>query len=335
MKVGIAIGEHSAFFSEIQEELEQHFEISLFKSREIQTPFLKDRVDKYVMSRDLHSLMQWSDVTFFEWATHLLVAATHMPKTCGIICRLHRYELYQWADQINWDAVDRIVMVSDAKRREFSEKYPDHASKVVVISSAVDLDKFQPSQKSFNGDIGILCRVGPRKRVYELLMTFYELIRDGNDFHLHIAGGAKPIYADYVVALKDAISELDLQDMVTFYGNVEDTQSWYKNIDIFISNSYSEGLPAASIEAMASGCFNLSHRWTGADELLPDEYLYYTGNELSEKILQYRDLSEQDRLREKIRMREIACNKFDMNQKRSQIREAIEEFATSEGTNEK
>ena len=273
--------------------------------------------------------MQNNDVVFFEWASGLLAGATSMPKTCGIVTCLHRYEMYEWVDKINWNNVDRIVLVSEAKRQEFNDRFPEQSSKTAVAFPSISLQKFKPMEKNFSGNIGILCNLTPRKRVYELILVFYELSQNREDLHLHIAGGSDPAHLDYYKALLDLVFRLGLSDKVTFYGHVNDTSSWYNQIDIFISNSYSEGLQVALMEAMASGCYCLSHHWVGVDEILPVEYLFFTDNELQKKILGYCAIPEEERLKHKMFMREIACEKLDIELTKSQIRKIIEEVGTA------
>ena len=131
-----------------------------------------------------------SDAVFFEWSSELLASASHLPKRCAIITRMHRFELYQWADRVSWDAVDRIILVSKAKRREFLARFPAQADKIVVITEAVDVEKFQFQPKPYYGNIGILCHLTPRKRVYETILAFSEVAAQDSQLHLHIAGGA-------------------------------------------------------------------------------------------------------------------------------------------------
>ena len=232
---------------------------------------------------------------FFEWASGLLAAASHMPKACGIVTRLHRYELYQWASRVNWDAVDRLILVSQAKLREFGALYPEHVHKVVVIPEAVSVARFAPSAKPFNGDIGILCHIKPRKRVYELVLAFHELLTRRPGFHLHIGGGRAPGFDEYDEAVSQLVDRLGLRDKVTFYGHVDRPESWYRLIDVFVSNGYSEGLQVSPMEAMASGRYCLAHRWDGAEELLPASNLFVTNGELVERLLRYADMSASER----------------------------------------
>lgn len=327
MRLGIAISEVDPwdFMNEIYADLRKQHDTSLFKRRDCTSPIFNARINNYLYLHDLKSFMRTNEVVFYEWASDLLMTATKLPKTCGIITRLHRYEMYQWVEHINWDVVDRIILVSRAKQNEFVAHFPGQAMKTVVIPEAVSLDKFKPNNKSFNGDIGILCHLTPRKRVYDLLMTFYELTKANNEFHLHIAGGPKPGFYDYHYSILNVVNELGMQDRVTFYGNVIDTNNWYQNIDVFVSNSYSEGLQVAPMEAMASECYCLSHHWTGAEELLPEENLYYSSQELIDKILCYAELPGSEKLHQKDRMRAIVAEKFNIEKTMLQIRQIIEE----------
>jgi glycosyltransferase involved in cell wall biosynthesis len=324
MRVGIAIEETWSFLHEIAEDLGQHHQTSLFKRRTFGLPVFNARVNRYLFQHDLTQFMACNDVVFFEWASGLLAEATRLPKKCGIVTRLHRYELYEWVDRINWNAVDKIILVSYAKKQEFLQRFPDQAAKVEVIYEAVDPHKFQVKPRKFNGDIGILCHLTPRKRVYELILAFADLLEQRPDLHLHIGGGPDVTFMDYYIALHDLVKALNLNDKVTFYGNVKEPWQWYEKVDLFISNAYSEGLQVAPMEAMACGCYCLAHRWFGADELLPESHLYFTDRQLQEKILAYCALNDAAREAERTRMRSVICEKFDVHQTKVQVRKVIE-----------
>jgi glycosyltransferase involved in cell wall biosynthesis len=163
--------------------------------------------------------------------------------------------------------------------------------------------------------------------VYELVLTFYELTQRRNDLHLHIAGGPQAAYGDYFRALQHIVHELELQEKVTFYGRVNDAWNWYHGIDILVSNGYSEGLQVAPMEAMASGCYCLAHRWEGAEELLPPENLFYTDRQLQEKILAYCDSSEWEKQRQRDQMRAIVRERFDIEQTKQKIRQIVAEVS--------
>lgn len=325
LRIGVANNETWRFLSEIYEDLSHHHQTNLFKWRTFNSPLFHLWINRFVFNADMQSFMRKNDVVYFEWASGLLAPASKLRKQTGIVTRLHRYEMYRWVDKINWEAVDKIIFVSEVKKQEFLGRFPEQAEKIVVIPVAIDIQKFHPQSKKFNGDIGILCDLKPRKRVYELILSFFELTKSLNRFHLHIGGGEHGSFPDYYLAIQNLIKKLDLVDKVTLYGNVIDPENWYHKIDIFISNSYSEGLQVAPMEAMASGCYCLSHHWAGADELVPEENLFYTNKEMQEKILEYCNSSETHKQSLRERMRTIVSENFNIEETKTQIRAVIEE----------
>jgi len=327
LKLGIVITETWAFFKEVYEHLAEHHQTSLFKPREVRFPIFRDRINRTLYQRDYQSFLKSKDVVFFEWAGEQLAQASKMPKTTPIVTRLHRYEMYQWADHIQWETIDRIILVSRAKAQEFAARFPEHASKVVVIPEAISLQRFQPQYRPFRGDIGILCHLTPRKRVYELILAFAEISHQRPDLHLHIGGGKHPRFLDYYEALQVLPKKLGIQDKITFYGPVSDPEDWYRKVDIFISNSYSEGLQVSPMEAIASGCYCLSHDWDGADELLPAGNIYRTDRELAEMLSRYCDLSEAQRQQEQAALRSRVSKCFNLDEIKVQIRQVVEEAA--------
>jgi glycosyltransferase involved in cell wall biosynthesis len=330
-KVGVFVGENGnwSFFKEIFNEIDSRHKVNLFKERTYTTPILSGRLNMWAHQNGIRAILRRSDVCFFEWASELLVSASYMPKYCPIVTRLHSFEIFAWAPKVNWDHVDRVIFVSEEMRRKFNIIYPNHAQKTTVIHSACLTNKFIPVNRTFGLNLGMLCSIHPRKRIYEIIMMLNELIRQGYKAHLHIAGERihGPDLDEYYVATQNLVHKLDLAHDVTFYGKVEDTAKWLQKIDIFITNSYWEGLPASLCEAMASGCYCLSHFWDGAEEALPRENLYSTENELQQKIIEYYNFTTEERKSHQEQMRRIACEKFDLDKNKMRICEIIEEAA--------
>jgi glycosyltransferase involved in cell wall biosynthesis len=324
-RVGIFVGEDNwRFLNDVYALLSSNYQVDIFKARKYKLPFFHDRLNRLVLRLEINSFMDQCDVCFFEWSSELLATTSNMHKRGKFVTRLHRYELYQWADKINWDAVDKIILVSHAKKAEFLARFPEQLDKITVIPVFVSLDKFSYTIKQFSGDIGILCNLIPRKRVYELILAFYDLSQKIEGLHLHIGGEKTQGDEDYFEALQNLVNELHLVDKVTFYGDVSEPWKWYKKIDIFISNSYSEGLQVALMEAMASGCYCLSHRWIGADELLPQNNLFFTNAELQNQILSYCDMAESQRQEQRMAMRNIIIQKFNIEDMKCQLKEVFE-----------
>jgi len=326
MRLGVAVGSKDPwrFFDAILDDLQSHYEVDTFRFQGLKTPFLNERINRIRFHRALDRFLSEHDVVFFEWASDLLAAATRLPKRGRIVTRLHRYELFQWAPHVNWDAVDAVILVSQAMRRRFTERFPSQAGKTVILPVGVSTERYKPTAKPFAGDIGTLGSLAPRKRVYDLILAFRKLVRHRERLHLHIGGGFEPEHLDYFEALQWLVKKSGLQDRVTFYGEVRSPWEWYGRVDVFISNSYSEGLQVAPMEAMACGCQTYSHCWDGAEELVPEENLFLDGDELGERLLAYYDLPEADKRLCRERMRSIACEKFDVEKTKKGIRAVID-----------
>jgi glycosyltransferase involved in cell wall biosynthesis len=327
LRVGVAIEETWSFFREIYDYWQSQFQVTLFERPTATLPVFTDRMNRYLFSRNLQNLLQNNDVVFFEWSSELLAAATHLPKTCGIVTRLHRYEMYRWVDQVNWQAVDRLIVVTEAKKQEFLAKFPFMADRVNVIPEAVSLARFSPFDKPFRGDIGTLCSLIPRKRVYELILAFYELAVLHPELHLHIAGPEREVFAEYAQALYRLVERLGLQERVTFYGRIEDPENWYRKLDLFISNSYSEGLQVALLEAMACGIISLSHAWEGAEELLPADHLFLSEAQLIARLDNFLGLPADRRSEVRAQMIALVAGQSNLEATIQDITRVIEQVA--------
>ncbi|MFN2126432.1 MAG: glycosyltransferase [Anaerolineales bacterium] len=328
-KLGIFVGEEKwTFFNEIFTSLDNHYQCEVFKLKTINTPFFYDRLNRWAVRSGILKILKRNDTCFFEWASDYLSVASYLPKNCQIITRLHSFEIYQWAPRINWENVDKIILVSESMRRTFIELYPDQSSKTKVIYNGRSLDKFKPPpERNFQFKVGMLCSITPIKRIYEVVLMMYDLRKQGFDFKLYIGGEPFGDFR-YAKALYRLVGRLDLQDSVFFEGFVTDTAAWLRDIDVFISNSYWEGQQVALIEAIASGCYCISHHWPGADEMLPEENLFFTESQLKEKLIKFATLGVEEKYCKSVEMREIATRKFDVRRTNQEIRSVIdEEFA--------
>lgn len=317
MRIGLVVDHNlSTFIGEISAHLRRSHILVEYSAPDVKAPIFKERLYRHLYPRSLQSLINTSDVTLFEWAAADLAAASQLKLRRPIIARLHSYELYEWALRINWDSVARVVLISQAMQRQFVEVTPSIADRTIVIYHGVDLERFKPSvAKVYQRRIGMMCSIIPIKRVYEMILTLHKLRQLKRDFRLILAG--KPGHGSeyrYYVAVRRLTETLGLSNYVDFCGYISDTPEWYRDIDIFVSNSYWEGGQVALMEAMAAGCFCLAHDWNGADEMLPTENRYTTDDELIEKLIRYDALTDEDKLERQAQMRAAAVTRFDIEQ---------------------
>ena len=324
-KVGIVMDGSDAFFRPIEAALRQRHQVSRFQPRFIYAPVVGSRLNRLLLKLQLAHFLRAHDVVFFEWASSLLVLASNMRQIGRIVTRLHSFEVVTAAHLVNWAHVNETIVVSRHMYRRLLDVAVVPPLSVHAIHSGVDLGRYRPTPRTFAYRIGMACRVVPLKRVYEAILTLAELRKQGQPFTLHIAGKMGDKYNPrYALALESLVTKLNLTDYVTFYGHVDVMQGWFGQIDIFLSNSYWESLGMALLEAMASGCYCLSHCRDGAEEVLPSDNIFTTDADLRAKLLAYAALPQAQKQHEQERMRAIAEERFDEQRMVRQIIDIIE-----------
>lgn len=94
--------------------------------------------------------------------------------------------------------------------------------------------------------LGFIGRISKEKGIYELIKGF-SLIKKEN-LILKIAGDGNEFSQ-----IKNLVKNLSLENKIEFLGEIKKTEEFYKQIDILIIPSRTEGLPLVMLEAMACG----------------------------------------------------------------------------------
>jgi glycosyltransferase involved in cell wall biosynthesis len=327
MKLGIVYDGQQNFLADLLADWKDHFSIEIYDFTPIEFPVVKGRINPVLHRLSLQSFMNRQDVVFFEWVGENLVLASQLPHKANLMARLHSWELFHHAKQVNWQAIDKIVLVSQAMEQKFHEMYPGNEEKTMVLPAGKSLTRFMPQSHEFSGKLAMMGNIVPIKRVYEIVLALAVLREADPRFTLHLAGKADDSFNNqrYYASVLSLVEKLGLREQVVFDGWV-DPARWLPEMDIFVSNSYWEGQQNALIEAMAAGCYCLSHFWDGADEILPQENLFSSEVMLVEKILGYAAMPEKDKTLLQQRMRSIAAEKFDLKASLKQYRALIKSF---------
>jgi glycosyltransferase involved in cell wall biosynthesis len=319
-KLGVICFKNWKFFKDIYDRLEKDFNIKsydgyssklkLIDGHEHLKGFIGNRlVDK----KKIDEVLKWSDVAFFEWASHFLEIGTHLPKRTPMVARLHRFEIFNYAKKIDWSKLDKLVLVSNVMRKWVLDRITFPDEKTVVIYNAINTDYFKPlaPRKSLTYKLGILGDVIPRKRVYELVLAFKELSDEipEHKFRLSVAGKMEGEYPEFV---KSLVERLDLKGRVALEGRVDDIVKWYNSIDIIVSNSMHESAHLTIQEGKACGCYPIAHWWDGADEFLSRDLLYYTNAEFIERVRTFYEQSEARRQSLRKQWRDQVVNDYSL-----------------------
>jgi colanic acid/amylovoran biosynthesis glycosyltransferase len=203
----------------------------------------------------------------------------------GFSFTLHGSDLLRRADLLSAKlrACEFCVTISDFNRRHILSKYPSTPPEKVIVQrlgvdcalSSSEADTAKACARPFS-----LLSVGRLHRVkdYGFLIQACASLRDqGLDFTCSIAGEGpeRP-------ALERQIAASRLQEHVCLLGLVPrtDLPAHYRNADLVVMTSRSEGIPVALMEAMAHEKLVLAPAITGIPELVEHHrtgFLYQPG----------------------------------------------------------
>jgi glycosyltransferase involved in cell wall biosynthesis len=150
--------------------------------------------------------------------------------------------------------VTKVITNSHEVKKRFLESIPSIAesSKIHIIYNGIDMNTIiatenkngfhKLNQKIVIGNSGRLIEEKGQKYLIELAnnLRFYT-----NNFIIKVAGKGK-----LRKALESYAKKMKVEDVIKFLDFVEDTDEFYKEIDIFVFPSVSEGFSNAILEAM-------------------------------------------------------------------------------------
>lgn len=172
---------------------------------------------------------------------------------------------------------DFFVCPSEEVKKELIEyKFPE--KRMEKIPNGVDIKKFSPVNKNIKEKLkGFLNLPGNKiatfagrlelgKGLEILLSAWQKIISLYPDAHLSILGkgSLKSI-------LQNKARELHIDKQVTFKGEVENVDEYFKASDIFILPSFAEGLSNALLEAMACGLPIVATNIGGTKEVIEND----------------------------------------------------------------
>jgi len=171
---------------------------------------------------------------------------------------------------LNW-LVDQTCTVCEWTKNRLI-KFGVTENKIKVIYNGVDFNYFNSNlKKKINSDdinIGVIARLVKRKGHAVLLHAIKNFINENNATNVQIY-----FYGDgpNKQPLQQLVEVLNLQKIVQFKGDTKDIRLAYKNIDLFILPSFSEGLPLTILESMCAGVPVIATNVNGIPEVINNE----------------------------------------------------------------
>lgn len=265
------MGNDTKFLTDILDSARQRYPVRCFEGTSVD---------------EMYKLMQWSDISWFEWCTDLPVKASQLEKACKMIVRLHRFEAYQeWPRQVNWNNVDTLVLVGNTQvKAALARQVPDidRRTRIVTIPNGIDLKRYGFVDRPRGKNIACVGYLNMRKNPMFLLQCMQKLHYIDPGYRLFFAGNFQDAMLEQYVM--DMVRALGLQQTVFFSGWQTDIASWLEDKHYIVSASIGESQGLGILEGMARGLCPVIHRFPGVEEIFPAEYVFNIAEEFCRRI---------------------------------------------------
>lgn len=240
--------------------------------------------------KQIEDNLAWADIGWFEWCDELLIYASkkHWDLNKKLICRIHGYEVYtQYVREVNWKAVNNLIIVAPHIRRIFEENTSNidrGALKISTIFCGINSKAYPLKIRKPGFNLGYLGYINFKKNLPLTFDILKKLNSIDSRYKLFLAGEFQdPRSLGY---LKYFIKENNLENNVLFSGwqSYENKLRWLENIDYMIISSIDEGICFAAAEAMCSGIKPILHNCEGIKDHYDKKYIFNTLEEAVEMI---------------------------------------------------
>ncbi len=160
------------------------------------------------------------------------------------------------------DNADAVVVSTEQEKEDIVRLYDGRRRTIEVIPAGVDLELFQPMDRSNSKrKLGLseehvvlyVGRIEPLKGI-DILLQSIALLEGGSNTRLLIVGGSLD-GDEELERMREMAEELGLRDRVTFTGSVSQAELpiYYGAADVFVLPSHYESFGLVALEAMACG----------------------------------------------------------------------------------
>ena len=186
---------------------------------------------------------------------------------------------------------DHIIPVNDSINQRLQEVWGLRADRLTTIRNGVDTSKFRPQEGRHRPTattvrVGSISRLDPVKNFPCLIRAIALLNQRSTEvkYQLTIVGDGKQ-----KEELLELSKSLNIEDYVSFPGATNEANIWYREFDIYVNSSFSEGMSNTVLEAMSCGLPIVATDVAGhRDWLKEDEHtLFFKSDDekdLAEKI---------------------------------------------------
>jgi len=159
----------------------------------------------------------------------------------------------------------KVVAVSDDIQSFFLNNLCFSPNRIKVIHNGINIPA-EVSSASIRGQllIGSSGRLSPVKD-YPLMVSIARILKNNGGFSFVLAGEGPDRER-----VEQAIFACNLADRFHLKGHLEDMNSYYKDLDLYLNTSMHEGIPMTILEAMARGLPVVAPAVGGIVEIIDD-----------------------------------------------------------------
>lgn len=220
-----------------------------------------------------------------------------------LVARLHGFEVRNratWFKDVDFEAVDTVVTVSDRYKQMVEDFLPELTGKVVVVPNMVDVFQFdRPKLPGAEFHLGMVGMVPFLKRPDRAIDLIEVLLAHDDRFYLYIKSrmpwdypyvwkdkNQRYAYLDMFRRVRDSET---LQKHVIFESFSTDVASWFRGIGAVLSPSAEESFHLAVAEGMSSGSSPYVWSRPGAAEIFGIENTFDGTEDIVKAILRSMD----------------------------------------------
>ena len=205
-------------------------EFDIIHSHQPRSDFMVYRIKKYLSKKS-----KWIVSVHGKYDTYL--------EKGSLSNNLRKYFMKRLSK--HWKSASSIISISEDVKNWIQNL--NHELNVVVVPYWIDIKNFEIFEKKGTVNLGFLGRLNVNKGIEDLINAINSDQLKSLDFKLLIGGGGTK---EYLKKLRNMI-EQENNEKVNFLGYIEDREEFFRNIDIFVFPSFSEGLGLVLLEAMS------------------------------------------------------------------------------------
>jgi len=294
MKIGIVCNkEGMTFLNDILPVLSSKHHVEI-----VNEPFTFNRI---------YNVCKRVDVLFVEWIWNYIAISPFLRGNCRVVVRGHFTDLKdRRINHVDWNHVDLLIFTNDFLQDEFFNNHPRVKVASRVIRLGVNLDFYSLKPNKYDKTIGFVGFIKPVKDPLPVI----NMMKTLPDWKLILK--STPSYSTILTnQVAKIVSETRNVTWIKEWMPRINLPSFYHSLDILVNNSIAEGQGMAILEAMACGVYPVIRHWKHAEELYPEQLLFNTIEECRNKILEWGELSDDEKRRISISIRKYVNENYN------------------------